>query len=79
MRTRFAAAKVALLATVLLALALVAMELLDAPWLGFAALALLCGVLVAREITIVGGRGFLLFSAVTIGVIAVAFVVQRLS
>lgn len=77
--TRFTATTVALMATVLLAFALAAMALLDAPWLGFVAMSLLFVGLIAREVSVWGVRGFLLVSAAIAGVIAVAFVAQRVS
>jgi len=77
--TRYSAAKVALGLTALLGVALVAMAALDAPWLGFVVIVLLFGVLIAREVTLFGVRGFLLTTAAVLAVIGVAFVVARLA
>jgi hypothetical protein len=55
------------------------MAALDAPWLGFVVIALLFGVLIAREVTLFGVRGFLLTTAAVLAVIGVAFVVARLA
>ncbi|HEU4973839.1 MAG TPA: hypothetical protein VFT50_02025 [Baekduia sp.] len=79
METRLSAAKTALIATALLAVVLVAMAVLNAPWLGFVAIGLLFAALIAREVTVFGGRGFLVVTGVLLGVIAIAFAVQRLS
>ncbi|MCU1678633.1 MAG: hypothetical protein JWM93_3391 [Frankiales bacterium] len=79
METRYSAAKIALALTALLAVTLVAMALFDAAWLGFVVIALFFAVLVAREMTIFGGRGFLLITAALLAVIAIAFVAARLS
>jgi hypothetical protein len=76
---RYSAAKVALGLTVVLAVALVAMAVLDAAWLGFVVIALFFGVLIAREVTVFGVRGFLLITGGVLAVIAVAFVVSRLA
>jgi hypothetical protein len=75
----YSAAKVALALTAVLAVALVAMALLDAAWLGFVVIALFFAALIAREITIFGARGFLLMAGGLLAVIAVAFVVARLA
>jgi hypothetical protein len=72
---RYSAAKIALGFTAVLAVALVAMGVLDAPWLGFAAIALLFGALIAREVTIFGVRGFLLLTGGVLAVLGVAFVI----
>jgi len=77
MATRYRAAKIALVATAILAIALLSMELLNAPWIGFVATALLFIALIAREVTIFG-RGFLIFFGVLLGVIGLAFIVQRI-
>ena len=76
---RSLALKVVLVAVVLLALALVAMEVFDAPWLGFAVMALGVVILLARGISIYGVRGFALVAAVMASVVAVAFIAQRVS
>ena len=73
------AAKVALGLTALLAVALIAMAALDAPWLGFVVIALLFGVLIARELTLYGARGFLLITGALLIVIGVAFAIARLA
>ena len=77
MGERYTAAKVALGLTVGIAVALVAIEVFDAPWLGFVVIALLFGALIAREITIFGVRGFLLTTGALLALIAVAFAVGR--
>jgi hypothetical protein len=74
---RYSAAKLALGLTAVLAVALVAMAVLDAPWLGFVVIGLLFGALIAREVTIFGVRGFLLITGAGLAVVAVAFVVSR--
>jgi len=76
---RYSAAKVALGLTVVLAVALVAVAVLDAPWIGFVVIALFFGVLIAREVTIFGVRGLLLITGGVLAVIAVAFVASRLA
>ncbi len=78
MATRYRAAKIALVATAILAIALLSMELLNAPWIGFVATALLFIALIAREVTIFGGRGVLIVFGLLFGVIGAAFVVQRI-
>jgi hypothetical protein len=75
----YTAAKIALGLTALLALALVAMALFDAPWIGFVAMAALFGVLIAREVFLLGVRGFLVTAGAVLAVIAVAFAFQRLA
>jgi hypothetical protein len=76
---RYTAAKVALGLTAALALTLVAREVLDAAWLGFVAIALLLGALIARQVSVFSVRGFLLITGAVLAVIAVAFVVARLT
>jgi hypothetical protein len=76
---RYSAAKVALGLTAALAVALVAMAVLDASWLGFVAIALLFGTLIAREITVLGVRSFLVLTGAVLATIAVAFAVARLT
>jgi hypothetical protein len=76
---RYSAAKVALGLTAVLAVALVAMAVLDAAWLGFVVIALFFGALIARGVTIFGARGFLLTTGGVLAVIAVAFLVARLA
>jgi hypothetical protein len=75
----YSAAKVALGLIAALAVALVAMAALDAPWLGFVVIALLFGALIAREVTIFGVRGFLLVTGAVLAAVAVAFVNGRLA
>jgi hypothetical protein len=77
--TRYSPAKIALAPTALLAVTLVAMALFDAAWLGFVVIALFFAVLVAREVTIFGGRGWLLTTGALLAVIALAFVAARLT
>lgn len=79
METRYSPAKIALAPTALLAVTLVAMALFDAAWLGFVVIALFFAVLVAREVTIFGGRGWLLTTGALLAVIALAFVAARLT
>ena len=55
------------------------MAALDAPWLGLVVIALLFGVLVAREVTLFGVRGFLLTTGALLAVIGVAFMIARLA
>jgi hypothetical protein len=74
-----AAAKAALGLTALLAVALLLIEALDAPWLGFVVIALLFGVLVAREVTLYGVHGFLLMTGALLVVIGVAFAIARVA
>jgi hypothetical protein len=76
---RYTAAKVALGLTAVLAVGLVAMAALDAPWIGLAVIALLIGALIAREVTIFGVRGFLLVTGGVLAVIGAAFVIARLT
>ena len=55
------------------------MAALDAPWLGFVVIALLFSVLIAREVTLYGARGFLLITGALFIVIGVAFAIARLA
>jgi hypothetical protein len=79
MGERYSAAKVALGLTAALTLALVAMTVFDAAWLGFVVIALLFGALIAREVTLFGVRGFLLITGGVLAVATVAFLATRLA
>jgi hypothetical protein len=75
----YTTAKIAIALTAILAVVLILMAVLDAPWLGFAGIALLFAALIARQITIFGGRDFLISTGVLLAIAAGAFVLQRLA
>jgi general stress protein CsbA len=70
-----------LVAVLLIAAALVLAELLDAPWLRIVAVVLLVVIFIARETWQWWGAGrqWLAVNGALIGVIALAFVTQRLA
>lgn len=77
--TRYGAARAAIAMTAALGVVLVAMAVLDAAWLGFAAIALLFAALVARGVTVLGARGFLVFAGGMLALIGAAYAVARLT
>jgi hypothetical protein len=72
------AAKVALALTFLLAATLIASAVFHTAWLGFVAMALPFGALIAREVTVWGGRGFLIITGAFGVVVVVAFLAAQL-
>jgi hypothetical protein len=65
--------------TAALAAVLILMSVLDAPWLGFVAVALLFGALVARALMGHSIRSLLVFAGAMLGVVALAYVASALT